>query len=132
MESVDSFRYRRDEAEAPRARTEVRQTMIDHRLSNDIVDDLTLAVAELVANAVEYGVGPWLVLELEIHAGVVSIVVIHDGGADLGDPSRWAMPPPTSTSGRGLAIVRRLVDRVEWSRSGGQLKVRIDREFAAD
>lgn len=130
-ESVD-FRYRRDEVEVSRARREVRRFLVDHRLTSDIVDDLTLVVAELVTNAVEHGAGSAVVVELDIQPNAVSIAVIHDGGADLGDPSSWTMPPKGSRSGRGLALVRTLVDMVEWSDAGSHVKVRVDRRFDID
>ena len=126
------FRYRRDEIEVSRARREVRNLLVDHRLATDIVDDLALVVAELMTNAVEHGSGRRVIVEIEIHPDVVSITVDHDGAADLGDPSSWTMPPKETRSGRGLALVRSLVDDVEWSAAAGRLRVRVDRRYQAE
>ena len=123
------FRYRRDESEIPRARREVRRFLSDQRLGSDIIDDLELVVVELVTNAVEHGAGQRVGVELEIIPDVVSISVEHEGGADLGDPSNWDMPPKERRSGRGLALVRRLVDDVEWSATAGRLNVRVARRY---
>ena len=111
-------------------RTDVRRSLIGHQLAPEIVDDLILVVAELVTNAVEHGSGSWVAIRCDVDPTAVSIMVTQDGEADLGDPSSWTMPPPASASGRGLALVRGLVDRVDWSASGGQLTVRVDRRHA--
>ena len=123
------FRYGRDEVEISRARGEVRRFLVE--LPSDLVDDLELVVAELVTNAVEHGTGSWIVVELGIDPDVVSIAVTQEGGSDLGDPTSWIMPPMASRTGRGLALVRILVDAVEWSRSDNLIKVRVDRRYGA-
>ena len=122
------FRYRRDEIEISRARRDVRHFLVDHGVPSEIIDDLELVVVELVTNAVEHGAGKRVVVELEMTPNVVSISVVQDGAADLGDPSSWVMPPQEMRSGRGLALVRRLVDDVEWSAAAGRLRVSVDRQ----
>jgi anti-sigma regulatory factor (Ser/Thr protein kinase) len=130
-ESAQVFRYRRDEVMVSRARTDVRESLLGCRVPPDVVDDLAIVVAELVTNAVEYGDGPSVTVEVAVRAGVVTLAVDHDGDVDLGEPSDWVMPPPGSISGRGLALVRKLVDHVEWSAVLGRLQVRIERRFGA-
>jgi anti-sigma regulatory factor (Ser/Thr protein kinase) len=131
-QSGDSFRYRREEIEISRARGDLRRSLSDRRLRAGLVDDLALVVVELVSNAVEHGMGRWVDVQLDVGPTVVSISVINAGRADLGDPSSWTMPPPGSISGRGLALVRRLVDDVEWSTADDQLRVRADRRHEID
>jgi anti-sigma regulatory factor (Ser/Thr protein kinase) len=96
------------------------------------VADLELVVAELVTNAVEHGTGSGVVVELDIDPSVVTVSVTSGGGADLGGPSDWVMPPVGSTSGRGLALVRALVDDVEWSMTDGRTTVRVVRRYGVD
>lgn len=89
-----------------------------------------LVVAEVVTNAVEHGTGTSIAINLDVDPTIATIAVIQDGEVDLGDPSTWTMPPPESESGRGLALVRGLVDHAEWSVSDGQLTVRVDRRHS--
>lgn len=123
------FRYRRDEIEIARARRDVREHLLDRRCPSDIVDDLALVVTELVTNGVEHGTGSHVAVELDLRPDIVSISVTSEGAADLGDPSSWIMPPKETRTGRGLALVRRLVDDVQWSVAAGRLRVRVDRRY---
>ena len=127
MESNESFRYRRDEVEVARARRAVRRSLVDGQVGADAVADLELVVAELVTNAVEHGTGSWVVVECDVDPIVVTISVINGGACDLGDPSDWIMPPADSIAGRGLALVRTLVDDVDWFETDGQMQVRVVR-----
>ena len=88
---------------------------------------LGLIVAELVANAVEHGRGRWVDVELSIDDSAIEIAVSNQGAADLGDPAGWTTPPAHARAGRGLPLVRALVDDVKWAASQGRLSVRARR-----
>ena len=96
-------------------------------------DDLALAVDELIANAQEHGAAP-------IHGGAeangdhgVHVEVCDAGsGFDWGEAVREHPPRPDSRRGRGLWIVRQLVDRVTVERDGDDAtRIRVDLEQAA-
>lgn len=77
----------------------------------DRAGDVTLAIAELIANAQEHGRPP-----VSVDAWVDGRLVIEvrdaGGGMDQGEVWRTHPPSPHGNRGRGLWIVRQLVDVV--------------------
>jgi len=88
------------------------------------VDDMALAITELVTNAVE--ASPTASAPILVHATYIGqnlcIEVIDEGHGFTMDDSA-ARPGPKSIRGRGLPIVRALVDAVEVDRSDGRTRV---------
>ena len=92
-------------------RRELRGWLGARGLDDETADDLVLATSEALANAAEHGSGPdehvavqaWF----EQPQGAASEVVVH-----VQDQGRWAAPPPSPERGRGLSIMRALVDDV--------------------
>lgn len=92
-----------------------------------IIDDCVLVVSELVSNIVEHGDGSDLVVSLDVtdpdwwHIEVTGPsaaapqLVLH--------PEDWSIAHTDEVSGRGLGIVRRLMDHVTTHVSRGQLVV---------
>lgn len=93
---------------AGQARRATRDVLMRWRLAH-LVDAVTLAVSELVTNAVRYGRPP-VSIELQRQAEQVRLDV-HDG-----DPAEPPGAPGDAAadaeSGRGLAIVQALADEV--------------------
>jgi anti-sigma regulatory factor (Ser/Thr protein kinase) len=88
-----------------------------HRLGvpAGVVDDMQLAVSELVTNAILHGRPGTLRLEVELSRprGVI-LRVINDGPVAAIPPvEEWRPAHPLAISGRGLGIVRQLVDHAE-------------------
>lgn len=74
-------------------------------LGEEVLDDVTLIVSELVSNAVQHG-RPDILLRILVAPFAVDVSVLDHGPAV---PSVEVAPPTdTATSGRGLAIVNRL------------------------
>ncbi|HEY8302461.1 MAG TPA: ATP-binding protein [Jatrophihabitans sp.] len=74
-------------------------------LGEDVLDDVTLIVSELVSNAVQHG-QPDIVLRMIVEPLSIDVSVL-DHGTTV--PSRDVqVPMETATSGRGLSIVDRL------------------------
>ena len=71
-----------------------------------VVDDLSLLVTELVANAIRHA-GSDIRLELSMSPGVVHVEVF-DGSPEL---PFLRQPTPTSASGRGLQLVDAVASR---------------------
>lgn len=96
-------------------------------------DDLALAIDELIANAQEHGAAPiHVVAEADDHMGVRVEVSDSGSGFDWAEAVREHPPLPDSRRGRGLWIVRQLVDRVTVERNGDDTtRIRIDVEQAA-
>ena len=96
-------------------------------------DDLALAVDELIANAQEHGATPIHVVAEADHGNGVHVEVCDAGsGFDWGEAVREHPPRPDSRRGRGLWIVRQLVDRVTVERDGDDAtRIRVDLEQAA-
>lgn len=96
-------------------------------------DDLALAIDELIANAQEHGAAPiHVVAEADEGSGVHVQVTDAGSGFDWTEAVREHPPRPDSRRGRGLWIVRQLVDRVTVERDGDDVtRIRVDLEQAA-
>ena len=96
-------------------------------------DDLALAIDELIANAQEHGAAPiHVVAEADASTGVRVEVCDSGSGFDWSEAVREHPPLPDSRRGRGLWIVRQLVDRVTVERDGNEAtRIRVDLEQAA-
>ena len=96
-------------------------------------DDLALAIDELIANAQEHGAAPiHVVADADEDSGVHVQVTDAGSGFDWTEAVREHPPRPDSRRGRGLWIVRQLVDRVTVERDGGDVtRIRVDMEQAA-
>jgi anti-sigma regulatory factor (Ser/Thr protein kinase) len=96
-------------------------------------DDLALAIDELIANAQEHGAAPIrVVAEADAGTGVRVEVCDSGSGFDWSEAVREHPPLPDSRRGRGLWIVRQLVDRVTVERDGNEAtRIRVDLEQAA-
>ncbi len=96
-------------------------------------DDLALAIDELIANAQEHGAAPIrVVAEADAGTGVHVEVCDSGSGFDWSEAVREHPPLPDSRRGRGLWIVRQLVDRVTVERDGNEAtRIRVDLEQAA-
>ena len=96
-------------------------------------DDLALAVDELIANAQEHGAAPIHVVAEAGEDRCVHVEVCDAGsGFDWTEAVREHPPRPDSRRGRGLWIVRQLVDRVTVERDGDDAtRIRVDLEQAA-
>lgn len=89
-------------------------------------DDLALAINELITNAQEHGRAP-------IHVVADADTSVHVEVRDSGKGFDWAQvsqehpPRPHARRGRGLWIVRQLVDRVTVERSADEsMRVRVE------
>ena len=73
----------------------------------DRVSDVGLAVSELVANAFDHADAPEVRIDIGRREEAVEVVVTHtDRHSDaMATSSSFEMPEPSSTGGRGLAIV---------------------------
>lgn len=113
-----SFTFSRpDDAAAFQARDRLREMALGAGLG-ERASDLAVAVTELIANAFEHGRPP-----VSVSArwnGRMSVDVADAGRAD-GDPARWGRVPPATdaTRGRGLWIVRQLMDDMHASSGPG-------------
>lgn len=92
----------------------------------DRADDLALAINELIANAQEHGRAPIHVVA-EADTGVHVEVSDFGSGFDWGKAVQEHPPRPNARRGRGLWIVRQLVDRITVDRAGDEsTRVRVE------
>ena len=94
------------------ARSFVRNHAARARLDADTVDDLVLAVTEILTNALTHGEAPRL---LQLYDGGGTWVChVHDSGPGPGDPFAGFAPPDVpSDHGYGLWLARQLCDAVD-------------------
>lgn len=86
--------------------------------------DLALVASELVTNAIEHGAGGRVRLEISAAPGRVEVTASSAVGDTLPAPmEQWSLPEPTATSGRGLAIIRKLCDSVNVSEAEDRLVI---------
>ena len=105
-------------------REALRHWLADTGAQKDEINDLTLACSEACANAIEHPAerGEGVIrLAGQFAAGTVTLVVRDDG--------QWRGGPPQPDRGRGLAIMRALVDTVEIIPSRSGTEVRLQRRL---
>jgi anti-sigma regulatory factor (Ser/Thr protein kinase) len=93
-------------------------------VSDDDVEDLVVAVSEVVTNAIVHGRAP---VEVRMWAGGDRIVVtVSDAGPGPADPLAGLVPSAGSdTSGRGLWITNQCVNHVTTVRRPGRFTIRL-------
>ena len=131
--SVLHLRLRATIDSVPTARHTLINWLRELHVPRPVVDDLALAVTELVTNAVEASPSP--ASEVKIEAGYTEpdlyVEVCDEGDGFTLDRDRIAHGPAShSIRGRGLPIVQALVDLVSVERHEGCTKVIVTRRLA--
>ena len=115
-------------ADVPAARHFTREEVRRAGLPEDVVDDVVIAVSELVANALTHGRPPArLSVYTEHPPGQSPVLVCHvrdEGGLPLDALAGYAPPMDLGTSGRGLWMARQLCDSVQVCTDGATTHVR--------
>lgn len=117
-------------ADISTARRFVREALAAHDLDAGIVDDIALAASELVTNAIEHGADQPVDLAVDLEPQHVRLSVTSRGNtSDLPSGDRWVVADVSSVTGRGLGIVRALVDRVDVDRQGDSVTITVRRSI---
>ena len=113
------------------ARQFVTDLLHQNGASTKAVDDCALVVSELVTNIVEHGDGSRFVIFVDVADPAWWEIEVIGGAADAPqlvlEPETWTVARAQEVSGRGLGIVRHLMDDVTVDIAGGQLSVRCRR-----
>lgn len=110
----------------PRILDDVHATLNECWQSHDHVPEsiraeLAIAVGEIVANIIEHAAqdGPIRVeMSIEVLADQVQVSFTDDGIACPVDPETAQMPDAFTDRGRGLAMIRAVVSKLSYRRSG--------------
>ena len=129
MEPADGSRQRSERdfgsttASIGEARDFARSVLRAGAFDEATIHDVTLAVSELVTNAVGHGSGGPISVQIETAPHEIVCVVGSTGGP-LPDPATWTFPGFSGPTGRGLAIVRALAESVVADVDGTTVSVR--------
>lgn len=117
------------------ARRFVSETLRLYGATDELISDYSLVVSELATNIIEHGDGSTMVVfldiadpgwwELEVAGGATN------PGSQLLRPETWTVAGSYEASGRGLGIVRHLMDDIATSFSGGRVSIRCRRRREA-
>ena len=91
-------------------RRELTRAVLDAGDDRSVAHDIALAASELCTNVVQYASTDDYTVVCERHDGCWVLEVSHADDVDLHGPDQVA---PSSQGGRGLMIVRALMDSVE-------------------
>jgi anti-sigma regulatory factor (Ser/Thr protein kinase) len=99
------------------------------RVPEDAVSDLMLVTSELVTNAIEHGAPP-VVLTVRTDEHAASVTVVSGGhGKPVPAVNTWRTANADQISGRGLGIVREIVDDIDVKHYGGTVEITALRRF---
>jgi len=101
--------------------------------TSDEIVDIALVASELVSNIIEHGDGSTLSLAITADSELWELSVI--GGQcspdnDVMKPEKWRVARATDRSGRGLGIVRQLMDEISVDTFAGTVRVNCRRRRA--
>ena len=109
----------------------VTDTLRDHGATVKVISDYALAVSELVTNIIEHGNGSNLTILLDVADPDWWDVEVVGGASDapsrLLHPDTWAVADSDEASGRGLGIVRQLMDEIISHTDAGLVSIRCRR-----
>jgi len=123
-----------DELASGAARRHVISWLLEHHADPRAVEDLSLAASELAANVVQHGGATELFVRLDGSDPRCWTLEVAGGHVrlpeNLADPATWRVAGPDSSHGRGLGIVRAVVDDIEVIEDGRGLAIRCHRQRA--
>lgn len=129
-------REQRDFAAVPAssraARTFVSAALRAGGATAGVISDYELVVSELTANLIEHGDGSGLTVSIDVadeqwwEVAVVGTTAAV-GAPMMAAPATWTLAGPFEPSGRGLGIVRQLMDEVDTDSADGHLTIRCRR-----
>ncbi|MEA2194222.1 MAG: hypothetical protein QOG42_656 [Solirubrobacteraceae bacterium] len=107
-------------------RQTLRRWLVEHAADEDETEDVIMACNEACENAVEHGYG--------FGDDLFAVEFTHDEGqiaVTVRDQGTWREPQETPDRGRGLPLMRKLMDAVEVQPRPGGTTVRMSRRLAA-
>lgn len=108
-----------DVAVLPLMRSRVRTYLRQDGMEEECVEDVVLCVQEACKNAIRFsGSSDGILLRLSRESGTL-YVLVRDHGVGLAPDVLAVTPTPMDEHGRGLQIIRRLMDSVEVRADGG-------------
>jgi serine/threonine-protein kinase RsbW len=111
------LRIEREFAAVRRAAAQLRSFLSAHRLSEPELWACELAMVEACNNAVQHTrADPPIEIDIRLRSGEIEIR-INDQGSRFELPETSDLPPPGEESGRGLYLIRRLMDHVAQERA---------------
>ena len=117
------------------ARRFVSETLRLNGATDDLISDYCLVVSELATNIIEHGDGSSLVIFLDVADPAWWELEVAGGasrpGSQLLRPETWTVADSDDASGRGLGIVRHLMDDIATDTSGGRVSIRCRRRREA-
>jgi serine/threonine-protein kinase RsbW len=115
MEISLGLRLPRDEASVPLVRHLCGDALRKLRVHEDCVGDVEVAITEACSNVVKHSTGPHEEYNVKIAIdGRTCAISVSDAGVGFDHETRRAEPQPSSESGRGIALMRALVDNVKF------------------
>lgn len=113
------------------ARQFVAELLRQHGAPPTEIADCVLVVSELVSNVLEHGNGSEFAVALDVTDPQWWEVEVSSATIDISpwmlDPDTWIVAAARQISGRGLGIVRKLMDEVITDVTDGRLTVRCRR-----
>ena len=115
------------------ARQFVRDTLRLHGAVNSVITDYALVVSELATNIIEHGDGSDLIIFLDVADPEWWGMEVVGGTTTAAtrllvlEPESWTVAGADEPSGRGLGIVRHLVDDIVTDSTDGQISIRCRR-----
>ena len=113
------------------ARQFVTHTLRAHGAANSVISDYALVVSELATNIIEHGDGSDLVIFLDVADpdwwGMEVVGGATSASNHVLEPASWTVAAADEPSGRGLGIVRHLMDEIVTDTSDSQVSIRCRR-----
>lgn len=113
------------------ARQFVSSTLRAHGAADSVINDYALVVSELATNIIEHGDGSDLVIFLDVADpdwwGMEVVGGATTASPDVLEPASWTVADADEPSGRGLGIVRYLMDEIVTDTADSQVSIRCRR-----
>jgi anti-sigma regulatory factor (Ser/Thr protein kinase) len=121
-------------ASARAARQFVSNTLRSHGAASMVITDFALVVSELATNIIEHGDGSDLVIFLDVADsewwGMEVVGGATTAPSHVLEPASWTVAAADEPSGRGLGIVRHLMDEIVTNTTDSQVSIRCRRRRA--